>query len=89
MKTLTGKNLQKLKTLRGPKPRGFIIHEGPSVLDGSPIVVIATLETSNVKTARWSAWILRSDINRSSNKTGDDSVICGSCPHRYLPAHVM
>lgn len=86
MKTLTGKNLQKLKTLKGPKPRGFVMFEGPSILDGSPIVVIATLETSNVKTGEMvQVWILRSDINPvQATQTGEDSAICGSCPHRHF-----
>lgn len=87
MKTLTGKNLQKLKTLRGPKPRGLVLYVGPSMLEpGATIAVIATLETSNVKTGEMvQVWIIRIDVNPvEATKTGDDSAICGSCPHRHF-----
>lgn len=68
------------------KHKGFIFYDGPSKLDGSPIVVIGTLETSNVKTGDMiQVWILRSDINPvEATKTGEDSAICGSCPHRWF-----
>ena len=46
--------------------RGFIMYQGPSMLDGAPIVVIATMSTSNVKTGQMvQTWILRADINPS------------------------
>lgn len=68
-----------------PKPAGFIFYEGPSLLDGSPIVAIATLSTSNAKTGNMvQTWILRSDmtpLDASQQKL--DSAICGSCPHRH------
>lgn len=66
--------------------KGFILYEGPSVLDGAPIVVIATLKTSNVKTGNMvQTWILRADqspIDASQN--GDDVSVCGACPHRHF-----
>ncbi len=44
--------------------RGFIMWEGASVLDGSPIVCIATLETSNKKTgAMVQTLIIRTDMS--------------------------
>jgi len=78
--------LGKKKTPKAlPKRRGFILYQGPSVLDGAPIVVIATLSTSNVKTGEMvQTWILRDDINPvEATKTGDDSSICGNCVHRH------
>ena len=68
-----------------PKMRGLVLYRGPSMLDGAPIVVIATLSTSNVKTGdAIQTWILREDINPvEATKTGEDLSICGSCPHRH------
>ena len=65
--------------------RGFIMYQGQSMLDGAPIVVIATMSTSNVKTGQMvQTWILRADINPvEASQTGDDSSICGNCVHRH------
>lgn len=69
------------------KPNGYILYEGPSAIDGAPIVVIATgfADTSaNPKTGDMiQTWILRADIApHHAVKTGDDSSICGNCEHR-------
>jgi hypothetical protein len=68
-----------------PRSRGYIMWEGASVLDGSPIAVIATMATSNAKTGDMvQTWIIRTDINPvEATKTGQDSAICGNCPHRH------
>ena len=68
-----------------PKERGYILYQGPSMLDGEPIVVIVTMTTSNVKTGDMvQTWILRSDINPvEASKIGKDSSICGNCPQRH------
>jgi hypothetical protein len=65
-----------------PKEKGFILYEGKSVLDGAPIVYIATLSTSNRKTGDMvQTWILRSDINPvEASKQKLDASICGNCP---------
>ena len=65
--------------------RGFIMYQGQSMLDGAPIVVIATMSTSNAKTGQMvQTWILRADINPvEASQTGDDSSICGNCVHRH------
>ena len=83
MKRLSSGKLFKIKVK--PKPKGFILYEGPSILDGKPIVVIATLSTSNRKTGPMiQTWIIRSDIDPvSASKKGEDSSICGNCPHRH------
>ena len=67
------------------KTKGFVFYEGQSALDGSPIVVIGTLETSNAKTGDMvQVWILRSDINPvEASKTKQDNSICGNCPHKH------
>jgi hypothetical protein len=61
-----------------------IIYNGPSLLDGKPIVVIATFSNRNTKTgAVVQTYILRSDINPlEASKTGEDFSICGDCPMR-------
>jgi len=67
------------------KNKGFILYQGPSVLDGMPIVVIATLETDNRKTGNMvQTWILRSDIDPiTAYKRKMDYSICGNCPQRW------
>ena len=67
------------------KPKGFILYEGASVLDGAPIVVIATMATNNPKTgAMVQTWIIRSDINPiEASKQALDSSVCGNCPLRH------
>lgn len=61
-----------------------VIYEGPSMLDGSPIVVIVTSNSKNSKTGDMlQTWILRQDVApHHAIKTGDDASICGNCPHR-------
>lgn len=66
---------------------GVILYEGPSQLDGAPIVVIATglkQASTNAKTgAMVQTYILRSDIPPiDAVKTGADESICGGCRHR-------
>jgi len=64
--------------------REAIIYQGPSMLDGSPIVVIVTDASKNAKTGPMlQTWILRQDVApHHAIKTGDDASICGNCPHR-------
>lgn len=66
---------------------GAVIYRGPSLLDGAPIVVIATgldNSSSNGKTGDMvQTWILREDMKPTDAvKSGDDASICGTCPHR-------
>lgn len=64
-----------------------IIYRGPSMLDGAPIVAIATYSKRNKKTGLMlQTYILREDINPlEASKTGADASICGTCPHRGTP----
>jgi hypothetical protein len=69
------------------KANGVVLYEGPSKLDGAPIVVIATglrNRSTNEKTgAMVQTYILRSDIDPiSAVRSGDDVSICGTCIHR-------
>jgi len=66
----------------------MIIYQGPSEIDGKPIVVIAPIAKSrNSKTgAMLQTYILRADVDpRDANKSGQDYSICGNCPHRGTP----
>lgn len=67
---------------------GYILWEGESLYDGKPIVVIATMNSDNGKTGDMvQTWILRQDINPiEASRTGEDSSICGTCPHKGKPS---
>ena len=64
-----------------------IIYKGPSLIDGKPIVVIATYSNRNTKTGSVvQTYILREDVNPlEASKTGEDVSICGTCPLRGTP----
>ena len=68
------------------RPLGVIFYQGTSLLDGKPIVGIATFKTSNEKTGNLiQTWILRSDVHPvEAINTGDDFAICGDCPMRGI-----
>lgn len=65
----------------------FVIYNGPSLYDGKPIVVIAQTSSDNRKTGNMvQTYILRSDIDPvSASRLGEDSSICGNCPHMGKP----
>ena len=69
------------------KPTGYVVYEGASLLDGMPIVAIATLKSRNGKTSNMmQVWVMRSDIDPlTANRTGADYSICGNCKHRGTP----
>ena len=64
-----------------------MIYNGPSLLDGQPIVVIALLNSKNSKTSDMiQTYIIRSDVDpRDANRLGMDYSICGHCPMRGKP----
>ena len=72
------------------KPLGFIAFEGPSMIDGRPIVVIINKidGSDNAKTgAIVQSFIIRADVAPTDAlKTGADVSICGQCVHRPLLA---
>lgn len=63
---------------------GYILYKGPSILDGAPIIVIATMSTNNDKTGDMiQTWIMREDLSPiEASKQKLDSSVCGMCPHR-------
>lgn len=66
---------------------GYIIYEGPSAIDGQPIVVVATgykAGNRNAKTgAMLQTYIMRADMApQEAINTGADVSICGGCKHR-------
>ena len=64
-----------------------IIYNGPSLLDGKPVVAIATYSDRNTKTGKvLQTYIIRSDISPlDASKTGADFSICGDCKFRGTP----
>jgi hypothetical protein len=62
-----------------------ILYRGPSLIDGAPIVAIATLASGNRKTGDMvQTWILRDDMEPlEAFRSGGDESICGDCPHRW------
>lgn len=69
------------------RPNGAVLWSGASLLDGAPIVVIATglaSGSTNSKTGPMvQTYILRQDVAPTEAvRTGVDGSICGDCPHR-------
>ena len=64
-----------------------IIYKGQSLLDGKPVVAIATYSDRNIKTGKvLQTYIIRSDISPlDASKTGADFSICGDCKFRGTP----
>jgi hypothetical protein len=73
-----------------PKILGYIAYEGPSIIDGKPIVVIINKidGSKNAKTgAIVQSFIIRSDIDPvKALQTGADVSVCGQCEHRPVLA---
>ena len=68
-------------------PNGVVLYEGPSQLNGEPIVVIATgtaRASSNEKTGDMiQVWILPKDESPvDAVREGRDVSVCGDCKHR-------
>lgn len=64
--------------------RAGIIYQGPSAIDGAPIVAIAIAQSSNSKTGDMvQTYIIRADVDPvSAVRTLADVSICGTCKHR-------
>ena len=65
-------------------PLGVVLYEGPSLIDGKPIVALAAFGSGNDKTGDLpTTWVMRSDIEpHVALKRGCDASVCGSCPFR-------
>lgn len=70
---------------RRTTPRGVVFYEGPSALDGAPVVAIATASTVNRKTGPMvQTWILRADLDPvAASRASADASVCGACPRRH------
>jgi len=68
------------------KPQGIVIYDGPSMIDGKPIICIVTgfRKTKNPKTGQMlQSWIMRKDKNPCDALiNGHDYSVCGDCKHR-------
>lgn len=75
-----------MKTARLPRALGFVLYRGPSLIDGAPIAVIATMKSRNTKTGNMvQTWIIRTDVApMAALQSGADVSICGDCPHRPM-----
>lgn len=85
-------------TLHPPTPTRMVVWQGPSMLDGSPIVVLATgvpvrpgkgrQRSANSKTGDMvQIMIVRADVNPVvALRDGLDTAICGVCPHKSRAA---
>tara|TARA_R110002096_G_scaffold41913_1_gene113045 strand:+ start:97 stop:804 length:708 start_codon:yes stop_codon:yes gene_type:complete len=64
------------------KTKGYVVYEGPSAINGKPIVVILTLKSNNVKTGNMAQlWIMARDTApHIAKKEGNDDAVCGDCP---------
>ena len=72
-----------------PNTNSLIVYEGPSEIDGKPIVVILTgldQSSANGKTGDLvQSFIIRADVAPTDAlKTGAEASVCGLCPHRPL-----
>ena len=64
-----------------------VLYQGPSMINGAPIVAIATPASSNEKTGGMlQIWILDAVTDPiTANRTGADFAICGDCPLKGRP----
>lgn len=75
------------KSTKKQELNGAVLYEGPSAIDGAPIVLIITQmanKSANRKTGHMvQTYILRQDIKPiEAVKIGADVSICGDCKHR-------
>ena len=85
--------IKNIETMRRALKRGdysgVVLYDGPSKIDGAPIIAIACRimdASGNGKTgAMVQTFIMRRDIApHEALKTGDDSSVCGDCPLRPI-----
>jgi hypothetical protein len=67
-------------------PNGYVIYDGPSMIDGERIVaiVVGLAGSKNVKTGEMvQTYIIRPDMAPiEAVRSGNDASICGGCKHR-------
>ena len=65
------------------KVKGFVIYEGPSVIDHEPIIAVLVPSENEKTEGGWQLWIMRSDVHpMDAIRNGQDESVCGSCPLR-------
>lgn len=72
------------------KTNGYVMYEGPSAINGAPIIAVITglaTASQNSKTgAMAQLYILDASAKPSeAAKNGADESVCGSCIHRLIP----
>ena len=61
----------------------IVLYVGPSMINGAPIVVLATLDSRNVKTGPMiQTWIVPENGPLDATKNASDDSVCGDCPRR-------
>ncbi len=79
----------------GPAPpQGLVLFRGPSLLDGSPILCVATgLRSPSKNTATGpmiQTWIMRADVDPvTARRSGQDASVCGDCALRAGACYVL
>ncbi len=78
----------------GPPPQGLVLFRGPSLLDGSPILCVATgLRSPSQNSATGpmiQTWIMRADVDPvTARRTGQDASVCGDCALRAGACYVV
>jgi hypothetical protein len=65
----------------------YTIYKGPSLFDGSPIVVWAQSNSGNIKTGDMVQTFIQNDSvdPLTANRTGLDKAVCGDCIHKGTP----
>ena len=65
---------------------GFVVWEGPSAINGMPVVCIVTLKSKNAKIGKIAqVWYLRSDMHPiEAIQCGADDAVCGNCSLRGI-----
>lgn len=79
-------------TRKAAAPTGVILWRGPSLIDGAPIVLIASGLAKGSRNAKTGAmvqtYVLREDLSPvEAIRSGADASICGDCPHRGATAN--
>lgn len=66
---------------------GFIFYRGSSLIDGSPIIGVAIVASSNSKTGDMvQTYIMPDGVSPlDASKSGKDYAVCGNCKHRGKP----
>jgi hypothetical protein len=86
------RTVKTVKTVRivkhSARPQGVILYRGPSMLNGRPIIAVATglgRKSKNAKTGAMIPVYILADESvdpTTAVKTGQDDSVCGDCPHR-------